>query len=106
VDKNLVFSLSPRVIVGVCLLSASSGRADERANEEQRMSKPLANVRVAILMTDGTDKTEFSDTREALAGAGATISVVSPKEHWVSGAAEKARLMDFPGWGPARCASP
>ncbi|MGZ3438370.1 MAG: type 1 glutamine amidotransferase domain-containing protein [Polyangia bacterium] len=63
------------------------------------MQKPLANVHVAILMTDGTDKTEFGTTRDALAAAGATISIVSPREHWVSGVADKARLMDFPGWG-------
>jgi protease I len=64
------------------------------------MSKPLSNVRVAILMTDGTDKTEYTTTRDALTAAGATLSVVSPREHWVSGAPDKTRLMDFPGWGP------
>ena len=63
------------------------------------MSKPLSNLRVAILLTDGTDKTEFTTPRDALASAGATIRVVSPKEHWVSGTPEKTRLMDFPGWG-------
>lgn len=64
------------------------------------MSKPLSQIRVAILVTDGTDKTEYTTTREALAEAGATLSLVSPKEHWVSGTPDKARLMDFPGWGP------
>jgi protease I len=63
------------------------------------MSKPLEALRIAALMTDGTDKTEFTVTRDALVAAGATVSVVSPKEHWVSGVAERTRLMDFPGWG-------
>lgn len=64
------------------------------------MPKPLNNARIAVLMTDGTDKTEFSTTRDALANAGATLTIVSPQEHWVSGVPDKTRLMDFPGWGP------
>jgi protease I len=63
------------------------------------MSKPLSSIRVAILVTDGTDQTEFTVTRDVLAEAGASIGLVSPREHWVSGAPEKARLQDFPGWG-------
>lgn len=63
------------------------------------MSKPLAKIRVAILITDGTDQTEFTTTRDALAEAGASITIVSPREHWVSGTPAKARLQDFPGWG-------
>lgn len=63
------------------------------------MSKPLASIRVAILMTDGTDQTELTTTRDALAEAGATITIVSLREHWVSGTPDQARLQDFPGWG-------
>ncbi len=63
------------------------------------MSKPLESMKIAVLMTDGTDKTEFTVTRDALVAAGAKVTVVSPKEHWVSGVADKTRLMDFPGWG-------
>jgi protease I len=81
----------------VVVPSASAG---PNSKQEHLMSKPLTNIRVAILVTDGTDKTEFTTTRDALADAGATISLVSPKEHWVSGTPDKARLMDFPGWGP------
>ena len=64
------------------------------------MSKPLESVRVAILATDGTDKQEFTVTRDAIVAAGATVVVVSPREHWVSGTPDKLRLQDFPGWGP------
>jgi protease I len=76
------------------------GASAARAKKEKVMTKPLNGIKVAILITDGTDQTEFTTTRDALAEAGATIAIVSPKEHWVSGTPDKARLMNFPGWGP------
>jgi protease I len=60
---------------------------------------PLDGVKVAALITDGTDKTEFTVTRDALLAAGAKVIIVSPREHWVSGKPTLARLGDFPGWG-------
>ena len=48
------------------------------------MSKPLNGVKVAALVTDGTDRSELSVTQDALVAAGATVVVVSPQEHWVT----------------------
>jgi protease I len=38
----------------------------------------LANIRVAILVTDGFEPSELSEARSALDKAGAVTSVVSP----------------------------
>jgi len=45
----------------------------------------LANVRVAILVTDGFEQSELSEPRSALDKAGAVTSVVSPKGERVRG---------------------
>src|SRR5215475_9810346 len=45
----------------------------------------LANVRVAILVTDGFEQSELSEPRAALDTAGAVTSVLSPKEERVRG---------------------
>lgn len=42
------------------------------------MSNPLANRKVAILMTDGFEEVEFTEPNKALRDAGATVTVITP----------------------------
>lgn len=42
------------------------------------MSKPLQEARIAILMTNGVEQSEFTEPRAALEAAGAKAEVISP----------------------------
>lgn len=42
------------------------------------MANPLANKKVAILMTDGFEEVEFTEPNKALREAGATVTVITP----------------------------
>lgn len=55
-------------------------------------NKQLDGLRVAILVTDGFEQVELEQPRSALAGAGATTQIVSPKSGRVKG-------WKFTDWG-------
>jgi len=49
------------------------------------MSEQLKDRRIAILATNGFEQSELVDPKEALAGAGARVDVVAPKEGRIRG---------------------
>lgn len=50
-----------------------------------KINQPLAEKRVAILATDGFEQSELEGPLKALREAGATVSIVSPKEGKIQG---------------------
>ena len=47
--------------------------------------KPLTAMRVAVLMTDGVEQSEFVEPRKALIEAGAEVTVIAPNKGEVQG---------------------
>jgi len=60
------------------------------------MSTPLLHASVAILATDGFEQAELEQPMEALARAGAEVSVVSPKSGRIQGMQHAEKGNDVP----------
>ncbi len=60
------------------------------------MSTPLIHASVAILATDGFEQVELQQPMEALARAGAEVSIVSPKQGHIQGMHHADKGDEFP----------
>ncbi len=58
----------------------------------------LNGMRIAVVCTDGVEQAELTEPAAALRAAGATVVVISPREHWVSGVPDKLRALDTLNW--------